>query len=155
TPGDQGANIANLAAGSPYQAESGGSSLSALVEGRGQRGPGVRCASCGTENDQGRKFCMECGKPLARACPVCGSPNPPAAKYCGECASPLQDGPETTAIPSGAPTTERRIVSVLFADLVGFTTLSETRDSEEVRDLLSRYFEACRTVITRYGGTVE
>jgi class 3 adenylate cyclase/tetratricopeptide (TPR) repeat protein len=44
---------------------------------------------------------------------------------------------------------------VLFADLVGFTTLSEFRDSEEVRELLSRYFETCRTVISRYGGTVE
>jgi len=44
---------------------------------------------------------------------------------------------------------------VLFADLVGFTTLSETRDSEEVRDLLSRYFDTCRRVITRYGGVVE
>ena len=53
------------------------------------------------------------------------------------------------------PTAERRLVSVLFADLVGFTTLSESRDPEEVRDLLSRYFDTCRTVISRYGGTVE
>jgi class 3 adenylate cyclase/tetratricopeptide (TPR) repeat protein len=44
---------------------------------------------------------------------------------------------------------------VLFADLVGFTTLSESRDAEEVRDLLSRYFETCRQLIARYGGTVE
>jgi class 3 adenylate cyclase/tetratricopeptide (TPR) repeat protein len=50
---------------------------------------------------------------------------------------------------------ERRITSVLFADLVGFTPLSESRDSEEVRDFLSRYFAECRTVIGRYGGTVE
>jgi class 3 adenylate cyclase/tetratricopeptide (TPR) repeat protein len=46
-------------------------------------------------------------------------------------------------------------VSVLFADLVGFTTLSEHRDPEEVRGLLSQYFERCRTLIERYGGTVE
>ena len=45
--------------------------------------------------------------------------------------------------------------SVLFADLVGFTPLSESRDPEEVRELLSRYFEAARTVIDRYGGVVE
>jgi class 3 adenylate cyclase/tetratricopeptide (TPR) repeat protein len=44
---------------------------------------------------------------------------------------------------------------VLFADLVGFTTLAETRDSEEVRDLLTRYFDACQTVTGRYGGVVE
>jgi class 3 adenylate cyclase/tetratricopeptide (TPR) repeat protein len=46
-------------------------------------------------------------------------------------------------------------VTLLFADLVGFTTLSESRDAEEVRDLLTRYFEASRTLIVRYGGTVE
>jgi len=44
---------------------------------------------------------------------------------------------------------------VLFADLVGFTPLSESRDSEEVRELLSRYFDTARTLIERYGGTVE
>jgi class 3 adenylate cyclase/tetratricopeptide (TPR) repeat protein len=53
-----------------------------------------------------------------------------------------------------ATATERRLVSVLFADLVGFTTLSEGRDAEEVRDLLSQYFETCRSLIERYGGTV-
>jgi class 3 adenylate cyclase len=47
------------------------------------------------------------------------------------------------------------LVSVLFADLVGFTTLSESRDAEDVRELLSEYFESCRTVIARYGGVVE
>jgi class 3 adenylate cyclase/tetratricopeptide (TPR) repeat protein len=53
------------------------------------------------------------------------------------------------------PQSERRLVSVLFADLVGFTTLSEHRDPEEIRDLLSQYFDRCRTLIERYGGTVE
>jgi class 3 adenylate cyclase/tetratricopeptide (TPR) repeat protein len=50
---------------------------------------------------------------------------------------------------------ERRLVSVLFADLVGFTAISESRDSEEVRELLSRYFELSRNLVARYGGTVE
>ncbi len=58
-------------------------------------------------------------------------------------------------MPPGAPVAERRLVSVLFADLVGFTTLSESRDAEEVRELLSGYFEHCRKLIGRYGGTVE
>ncbi len=56
---------------------------------------------------------------------------------------------------AGAAVAERRLVSVLFADLVGFTTLSEARDAEEVRDLLSRYFDTCRRLIELYGGTVE
>jgi predicted ATPase/class 3 adenylate cyclase len=50
---------------------------------------------------------------------------------------------------------ELRVVSVLFADLVGFTAISEARDPEEVRDLLSRYFDVCRELVERYGGTVE
>ena len=58
--------------------------------------------------------------------------------------------------PAGAgPAAERRLVSVLFADLVGFTTLSESRDSEEVRELLTAYFDRCKRLIERYGGTVE
>ncbi|MDQ3691833.1 MAG: adenylate/guanylate cyclase domain-containing protein, partial [Chloroflexota bacterium] len=50
---------------------------------------------------------------------------------------------------------ERRLVSVLFADLVGFTTISERRDAEDVRELLEAYFALCRETIGRYGGTIE
>jgi class 3 adenylate cyclase/predicted ATPase len=54
-----------------------------------------------------------------------------------------------------APAAERRLVSVLFADLVGFTAASEARDAEDTRELLSGYFELARTLVARYGGTVE
>jgi class 3 adenylate cyclase len=54
-----------------------------------------------------------------------------------------------------APAAERRITSVLFGDLVGFTTLSESRDPDDVRELLSRYFTTSRTIVERYGGTAE
>ncbi len=54
-----------------------------------------------------------------------------------------------------APVAERRLVSVLFADLVGYTTLAEGRDAEDARELLSRFAEAARAVIGVYGGTVE
>jgi class 3 adenylate cyclase/tetratricopeptide (TPR) repeat protein len=53
------------------------------------------------------------------------------------------------------PAAERRLVSVLFADLVGFTSISESRDAEEVRELLSNYFDVCKRLISLYGGTVE
>jgi class 3 adenylate cyclase/tetratricopeptide (TPR) repeat protein len=53
------------------------------------------------------------------------------------------------------PSAERRLVSVLFADLVGSTTLAEDRDPEETRNLLTRYFDTASEVIARYGGTVE
>ena len=71
-------------------------------------------------------------------------------RFCGECGSALAEAVPATPAPAGA---ERRLVSVLFADLVGFTPLSESRDPEEVRELLSRYFDACRRLIGIYGGT--
>ena len=117
----------------------------------------MNCAACGTENDAGRKFCMECGVPLALVCPSCASPNPASSKFCGECGTALGMSETATqaspADPSG--TTERRLVSVLFLDLVSFTTLSEQRDAEDMRGLLSAYFDTARAVIEQHGGVVE
>ncbi|HET7743802.1 MAG TPA: zinc-ribbon domain-containing protein, partial [Gaiellaceae bacterium] len=115
------------------------------------------CPSCGAANEAGRKFCGECGTSLALTCAACGTANPPSVKFCGECGAPLETGQIDTAATAASepPTAERRLVSVLFADLVGFTTLSESRDAEEVRELLSRYFDTCRRLIELYGGTVE
>jgi class 3 adenylate cyclase/tetratricopeptide (TPR) repeat protein len=120
----------------------------------------VHCARCGTDNEAGRKFCKECGERLSVACPACGVANAADAKFCGECATRLAgsaDGPlAASPVPDAPiPQAERRIVSILFADLVGFTALSEGRDSEETRELLTRYFDLARDVIGRYGGTVE
>jgi class 3 adenylate cyclase/tetratricopeptide (TPR) repeat protein len=118
----------------------------------------VTCPSCGSENVTSAKFCVECGTPLALACPSCGTPYAEGQRFCAECGTPLvaMAAPAATApTPRQAPAAERRLVSVLFADLVGFTTLSESRDAEAVRDLLSSYFDTCRSLIERYGGTVE
>jgi class 3 adenylate cyclase/tetratricopeptide (TPR) repeat protein len=114
----------------------------------------VICSNCGTENEAQRKFCTECATPLTVRCSNCGTANPPAAKFCGECAQPLS---ATAPMPdqSSAPVAERRLVSVLFADLVGFTPFAEERDAEDVRDTLTRYFDLASEVMTRYGGTVE
>ena len=114
----------------------------------------VTCASCLAENTDGAKFCVECGAPQRPAtCPGCGFAAG-AGKFCAECGTPLGSAPAATAAPPPR-TAERRRTSVLFGDLVGFTTLSESRDPEEVRELLSRYFDQARTVVARYGGTVE
>ena len=121
------------------------------------------CGTCGSQNDAGRKFCVECGTQLAAVCPSCGTPNPGGGKFCGECGVSLgasaTDAPtsrETSAAPTPpAQVAERRLVSVLFADLVGFTTISESRDAEDVRELLDSYFGTCREVVGRYGGTIE
>jgi class 3 adenylate cyclase/tetratricopeptide (TPR) repeat protein len=123
----------------------------------------VFCLSCGTENRAGRKFCIQCGSVLAATCATCGNPLEPEARFCGECGAPVGQSGAVSSSPAGlavapaSPTrvAERRLVSVLFADLVGFTTLAEGRDAEETRELLSRYFDQARDVIDRYGGTVE
>jgi len=121
------------------------------------------CSRCGTPNEAGRKFCLECGTSLAATCPSCGAANVPGAKFCGECGvalgapgSTAGAAPATPPRPSeAAPISERRVVSVLFADLVGFTTIAEARDAEDVRELLGRYFEMSRDIVARYGGTIE
>jgi len=86
----------------------------------------------------GDRFCRACGFQLSGH-PAAG-PTPAARAVPG---------------PEHEPVAERRVCSVLFCDLVGFTPLSESRDPEAVRELLSRYFGVARTVIGRYGGTVE
>jgi len=129
----------------------------------------VICPSCGTENRAGRKFCGACGTELVRACPACGAVNDPEDAFCGECgtglapavapatARPAQALSSPPAAPRPVPGAgaELRHVSVLFCDLVGFTPLAEQRDPEEVRELLSGYFELARAIVGRYGGIVE
>ncbi len=129
------------------------------------------CPNCGTENEPGRKFCGECATRLVNLCPACGTANSPTVRFCGECGTSLAVGQNVVATPAATPGTpiapraasaaasqpvaERRIVSILFADLVGFTTLADGRDPEETRDLLSRYFDLARDVVERYGGSIE
>ena len=124
------------------------------VDGRA-RVAGMNCTRCGAENEAGRKFCGECGTRLAIACPACGAANPPAVKFCGECGAGIAAAAPGSTPPAPAPVAERRLVTVLFADLVGFTPFAEKRDAEDVRETLSRYFELASDVVTRYGGTVE
>ena len=81
-------------------------------------------------------------------------------RFCNQCGTPLDEqpapsAPAAEAAPVPQSVAERRLVSVLFADLVGFTSASEKRDAEETRELLSRYFDTCRRLIELYGGTVE
>ncbi len=117
----------------------------------------ARCPACGTGVSATARYCSECGAELARACPHCGAEA--SGNFCSECGVAL--GGAAVAPPSSAsglaatPVAERRITSVVFGDLVGFTPLAETRDAEDVRELLSEYFDTARTVIERYGGVVE
>jgi class 3 adenylate cyclase len=120
----------------------------------------VLCSTCATDNRPEARFCKGCGSPLSRTCPN-GHPVEPEARFCDSCGAAVESASVAARVAGGPPqaeplpTAERRLVSVLFADLVGFTTLSESRDAEEVRELLTRYFDTSRQLISRYGGTVE
>jgi class 3 adenylate cyclase/tetratricopeptide (TPR) repeat protein len=125
----------------------------------------VVCSTCGSANNAGAKFCSECGSGLSQSCAACGATLASGARFCSNCGT-AASAATGTIIPRTAPVAaapsggngvvaERRLVSVLFADLVGFTTLAEGRDAEETRDLLSGYFDQSREIIERYGGTVE
>src|SRR5690349_15827763 len=108
------------------------------------------CPACGTPTTADLRFCVGCGAALGTRCPSCGSAVQPGTRFCGQCGMRL-DAPGAMAassevIAGRAPTSagtevERRLVSVLFADLVGSTASAETRDPEEVREALTRYFE--------------
>ena len=115
----------------------------------------LRCGSCGDQTPAAGRFCIHCAAPIQHVCPACGEQVVPGARFCMHCATPLTGDGSVTAAPTAPSVSERRLVTVLFADLVGFTTLSEHRDPEEVRELLSGYFDRCRALIERYGGTVE
>jgi class 3 adenylate cyclase/tetratricopeptide (TPR) repeat protein len=121
----------------------------------------MRCPSCQTENPDSSKFCRECGNRLSLTCANCGTNLLPGAKFCSECGAAV-GAAGTTSMPAAetAPSAavsgaERRLVSVLFADLVGSTARAERRDVEDTRELLDRYFAACREIVERYGGAVE
>src|SRR5512138_2339064 len=128
---------------------------------RTRRGVPVTCPSCGSDNRPGTKFCVRCGTRLALACPGCGSPVEGGELFCGECGFDLRPAqgadrsPSSRQQPSQPPTSERRLVTVMFADLVGFTSYAADRDAEDVRETLSRYFEIASDIVARYGGTIE
>ena len=134
----------------------------------------MRCPACSVENPDGMRFCGRCGAALATTCAACGGDVVQGNRFCGHCGTLIGTATVATPVPPVVPgaalppitpddqssvtvgnTTELRHVSVLFCDLVGFTPLAESKDPEDVRELLSGYFELSRAIIARYGGIVE
>jgi len=117
---------------------------------------GLACGTCGTENPAGARFCMSCGSQLERTCPNCGAPAPPQARFCMSCGTAL-DGTAATTVerPVESPPEERRQVTVLFADLSGYTAVAEQMDPEAVKTLVDGALRRLGQEVTGYGGTVD
>src|SRR3954449_6646167 len=119
------------------------------------------CPACSTENPEGARFCMACGTALALICPGCGAEAQPGAKVCVDCGASLTVGAPAPAAPASAPAPprelpeERRQVTVLFADLSGYTAVAETLDPEALHGLVDRCLRRLGQEVERYGGTVD
>src|SRR5690348_12655826 len=131
----------------------------------------MRCDRCQSENPADNRFCDQCGAPLEARCAACGAAARPGARFCGGCGASLTGAeaapaPAAPAAPRAAPPPaarvsgytpkhladkilksrsamegERRQVTVLFADVAGFTTLAERLDPEDVHAVIDRCFE--------------
>ena len=127
----------------------------------------MRCARCGADNREGRKFCAKCAAPLARVCSQCGASNEPGEDFCGECAAPLRRPPEALAKrSSGAPIQiadqlilenfdgERKTVTMLFADIKDSMRLIEDLDPEEARAIVDPALKLMIDAVNHFDGYV-
>jgi class 3 adenylate cyclase/tetratricopeptide (TPR) repeat protein len=99
---------------------------------------------------------MSCGQPLERRCPSCGAEQPPGGRFCIECGTQLDEGaPAPTAPQAEIPQEERRLVTVLFADLSGYTAIAERMDPEAAKGLVDRALRRLGEEVTKFGGSVD
>ncbi|HVC69462.1 MAG TPA: adenylate/guanylate cyclase domain-containing protein [Acidimicrobiales bacterium] len=111
------------------------------------------CPNCTTANPDGNVFCGQCGTPLdATGCPSCSAPNPVGQPFCGQCGTPLDAGSVKGIVPA---VEERKLATVLFADVVGFTSLAERTDPEVVARIVDTAFRELADVVADHGGTVD
>jgi class 3 adenylate cyclase len=118
----------------------------------------ISCPACGEANDAAQRFCGQCGAALSHRCAACGEENPPGFRFCGACGAAC----DTAALAAAAPADpaeridgERRWVTIMFADLSGFTALSERTDPEELRAMVDRCMSEMAGVVERFGGSVD
>lgn len=137
----------------------------------------IKCPQCGQENPPGIAVCSNCATPLANLCPNCGFENPRGFKFCGNCGTNLLTA--TIARPADSRQMrklrgfmpgqlvdkiltaskqiegERRTVTVLFADVVGFTTIAEKLDPETVYNIIDESVAAFQESIYAHEGTLD
>jgi class 3 adenylate cyclase len=135
----------------------------------------MQCPKCQFENREGAKFCSECGHHFAVICPECGTKVRDSSKFCDECGYAFfRSKTETPQIDFSNPQTytpkyiaekilttrnsvegERKLVTVLFADLANFTSISEMLNPEEVHSMMNDFFKMLMDEIHKYEGTIN
>ena len=134
----------------------------------------MQCPKCQFDNPDGSKFCLECGKKFELRCPKCDNPLPVSAKFCNECGYDLTKPTEPPAINYSEPQSytpkhltdkiltsrssiegERKLVTVLFADVANYTSMSEKLDPEEVHQIMDGCFKILMDEIHKYEGTIN
>src|SRR5271165_4943646 len=134
------------------------------------------CDTCAAQNPADAQFCMACGTKLQRCCPACGTPALPQARFCSACGTAIEepDAPGAVEARTGAAsagtretgdrvradeldasTEERRTVTILFADLSGYTAVAERLDPEAVKALVDRCMGRLGEEVDRVGGSVD
>jgi class 3 adenylate cyclase/tetratricopeptide (TPR) repeat protein len=132
------------------------------------------CPECQFENREGAKFCNECGHTFEIKCPECGTNNRPGSKFCDECGYDLKEPKETPPIDYSKPQSytpkhlkdkilttrssiegERKLVTVFFADIANYTSMSEKLDPEEVHQIMDGCFKILMDEIHKYEGTIN
>jgi class 3 adenylate cyclase/tetratricopeptide (TPR) repeat protein len=133
----------------------------------------MKCPKCQFENPEGFLFCGKCGSKLEKVCPKCNFSNPSDFKYCGKCGNALeglQAGPpidyskphsytpkflaDKILITRSSIEGERKLVTVLFADVANYTSMSEKLDPEEVRQVMDGCFHILMGEIHKWEGTI-
>jgi class 3 adenylate cyclase len=129
----------------------------------------MRCTKCGADNRDGRRFCAQCGAPMAAKCAHCGASNEPGEKFCGDCGNALAvlaSAPPSTVTAGGlirvVPESsfqktidgERKTVTALFADIEGSMDLMEYIDPEEARAIVDPALKLMIDAVHRYGGYI-
>lgn len=131
----------------------------------------MNCPKCQSENPAHAKFCLQCGTPLVHRCANCQQELPAGARFCMNCGQPVSATPKTddarlTRLAAATPAPlaekvraarlagERKVVTALFADVVGSTTLAEQMDAEDWTSIMNRAFDRLSPIIYRYEGTI-
>jgi class 3 adenylate cyclase/tetratricopeptide (TPR) repeat protein len=115
----------------------------------------VECSRCRASNRHERRYCSECGAPLTRPCTACGFANQAGERFCGGCGAALADAAVAAATPAPVLQSERKYVTVLFADLRGSLEVLAQRDPEDAQAVLEPVLEQLIRAVHRHGGTVN